>query len=85
MIEWDVVDARQEGPLTLNVRFADGLNGKVRFEPSRFRGVFEKLKDPAAFAQVYVQDGYVTWPGELDLAPDAMYDAIKERGEWVLR
>lgn len=23
------------------------------------------------------------WPGELDLAPDAMYDEIKANGHWV--
>lgn len=27
----------------------------------------------------------VTWPGELDLAPDAMHRHIKESGEWVLQ
>ncbi len=35
--------------------------------------------------QAYVKDGAVTWPGEIDLAPDAMYQAIKAQGEWVLR
>jgi hypothetical protein len=33
---------------------------------------------------VRVVDGVVTWPGELDLAPDAMHLAIKDGGEWVL-
>ena len=36
-------------------------------------------------AQARVEDGFVTWPGDLDLAPDAMYQAIKNHGEWVLR
>jgi len=27
----------------------------------------------------------VTWPGEIDLAPDAMYREIKKAGKWVLR
>jgi hypothetical protein len=26
----------------------------------------------------------VVWPGELDLAPDAMYDAIKVHHHWVV-
>jgi hypothetical protein len=42
------------------------------------------LQDPAVFGQLQVTDGFVTWPGELDLAPDAMYEAIKENGQWVL-
>jgi len=28
--------------------------------------------------------GAVTWPGELDLAPDAMHAAIRRTGVWVL-
>jgi hypothetical protein len=28
--------------------------------------------------------GAVTWPGEIDLAPDAMHDEIKKNGKWVL-
>ncbi|MDR3425628.1 MAG: DUF2442 domain-containing protein [Alphaproteobacteria bacterium] len=85
-MEWeDVVEVRPELPLTLSVKFADGLSGKVRFEPSHLYGVFKRLKDPDLFKQAYVEHGAVTWPGELDLAPDAMYDEIKKNGEWVLR
>jgi hypothetical protein len=84
-MEWDVIEVRPEPPLTLHVQFADGLKGKVRFEPSHLTGVFEVLKSPSVFAQAHVEDGVVTWPGELDLAPDAMYDEIKAKGEWVLR
>jgi hypothetical protein len=85
-MEWeDVVDVQPEAPLTLSVRFADGLCGKVRFELTHLYGVFEVLKDPALFKQAYVEHGAVTWPGELDLAPDAMYHEIKAHGEWVLR
>jgi len=43
------------------------------------------LRDPIIFQQAHISDGAVAWPGDLDLAPDAMYMAIKARGEWVLR
>jgi hypothetical protein len=36
------------------------------------------------FSQVHIDHGALTWPGDVDLAPDAMYDAIKTHGEWVL-
>jgi hypothetical protein len=29
--------------------------------------------------------GAVTWPGEIDLAPDAMYAAIAAEGKWALK
>jgi hypothetical protein len=35
-------------------------------------------------AQVSIDHGAVTWPGDIDLAPDAMYDEIKARGIWVV-
>ena len=71
--------------LTLQVEFADGVRGAVKFLPAHLTGVFERLKDAEFFARASVENGAVTWPGELDLAPDAMYDALKNQGEWVLQ
>ena len=84
-MKYDVVDVRPVLPMALQVWFADGTTGQVRFEPSHLTGVFEALKDPIVFAQARIEAGAVTWPGDLDLAPDAMYAEIKLRGEWVLR
>jgi hypothetical protein len=58
------------------VRFMDGVSPEA--------GVFEQLKDPEIFNQVRIEYGAVTWPGEIDLAPDAMHDELAARGEWVL-
>jgi hypothetical protein len=46
--------------------------------------VFDTLKSPDVFNQIQVNDGFVSWPNEIDLAPDAMHEAIKKQGEWVL-
>jgi hypothetical protein len=84
MAYYDVIEAKLERHLEFSVRFADGLSGRVRLRPSHLYGVFEPLKEPTFFNQLHVHEGYVTWPGEIDLAPDAMYEAIREQGEWVL-
>jgi hypothetical protein len=84
-MNWDVVSVKPVSPLVLSVLFKDGTEGKVRFESSHLTGVFEALKQPDVFAGVHVEEGAVTWPGEIDLAPDAMYREIKRAGEWVLR
>lgn len=55
-----------------------GRNG--RFDST----IFEPLRNPGIFAQAQVVLGAVQWPNGADLAPDAMYDAIRERGVWVL-
>ncbi len=84
-MKWDVIDVKKIAPLALQVRFVDGTVGKVKFENSHLTGVFEVLKNPATFDQVHIDNGAVAWPGDIDLAPDAMYAQIKSQGEWVLR
>lgn len=83
-MHYRVVDVKPLEHLRLAVRFADGLAGEVLFKESHLYGVFGALKDPAVFAQVRCDDGFVEWPGEIDVAPDAMYENIKEHGVWVL-
>lgn len=84
-MKWDVIEVKPVAPLALQVRFADGTEGKVQFETSHLTGVFSALKDPNVFVQAHIEDGAVVWPGNLDLAPDAMYDSIKSNGIWMLR
>lgn len=72
----------------LQVAFVDGLKGVVDMSGlvhSPKAGVFAALADPVKFAQVKIEYGAVSWPGELDLAPDAMHEAIREHGEWSLQ
>jgi hypothetical protein len=84
-MNWDVIDVKAIEPLALQVKFEDGTIGKVRFENSHLTGVFEALKNPATFNQVHIDNGAVAWPGDIDLAPDAMYARIQSHGEWILR
>jgi hypothetical protein len=46
---YDVIEARVIGKLAFEVRFSDGLSENVRFLPSYFYGVFEKLKKSGFF------------------------------------
>lgn len=72
----------------LRVRFNDGAEGAVEmaeFINSPAAGVFAALRDEKRFREARVVLGAVTWPGDLDLAPDAMHRAIKERGTWVVK
>jgi len=72
----------------LAVRFVDGTSGIVDLSArvaSLGAGVFAQLRDPDVFGRVYIEYGAVTWPGGIDLAPDAMHDEIEANGEWKLR
>ncbi len=75
---WDVVEVRPEGGWSLWVRFADGFSGVVRLDPAGLTGILAPLRDPEFFRSVYVDHGAVSWPGEIDLAPDAMYKEIRD-------
>ena len=84
---WRVRQVRALRDYRLAVVFADGLTGTVDLSAlvaSPDAGVFARLRDRSLFEQVFVAVGTVTWPGELDLAPDAMHAAIKECGEWKM-
>jgi hypothetical protein len=81
---WDVISATITNHLEFSVTFADGLSGHVKLLPSHLHGVFAPLGDPALFNRLQVSDGFVSWPGDVDLAPDAMYEAIRRDGVWLL-
>lgn len=84
----DVAEVTPLAGFRLHVRFHDGVEGDVDISAlvhSAGDGVFRELADPARFAQVHVEYGAVTWPGELDLAPDTMYTMLKKNGEWILK
>jgi hypothetical protein len=73
----------------LKVTFVDDTKGEVQLERFLRRseigeGVFAPLRDPEFFGRARVVLGAVEWPGGPDLAPDVMYDAIREHGRWVL-
>lgn len=83
---WRVTGVQALPGYRLKVRFRDGIEGAAdlsRLITGEQAGVFASLRDPNLFAQVRVECGAVTWPGGLDLAPDAMHDAIQQRGEWT--
>ena len=83
----DVAEVTPLDGFRLQVRFHDGLEGLVDMSllvNSLHAGVFAQLADPVRFAQAYVEYGAVTWPGEVDLAPDAMYAEIKKNGKWTI-
>ena len=72
----------------IEVEFNDGTHGFVEMITlimSNRAGVFAALKDLKLFNQAHLEYGVLTWPGEIDLAPDAMHDAVKKYGRWVLQ
>ena len=72
---------------TLSVEFDDGLQGTVDCAAMIHgprAGVFAALRDPGLFASAFIEYGAVAWPGDLDLAPDAMHAAMQTGRNWRL-
>lgn len=83
----DVASVRPLDDYILEVKFYDGVQGHVDLRGlihAPDAGVFAALADADRFAAAHVEYGAVTWPGEIDLAPDVMYEQIKAHGRWVL-
>ncbi len=77
---WDVVEVKVEPGHRLFVRFADGTSGKIHLDISELRGVLAPLRDPSSFERAFVDQGAVAWPGDIALAPDAMYERVVKQG-----
>jgi hypothetical protein len=95
---WSVTGLEVLPGYRLKVKFIDGLSGIVDMAAlvhSEQAGVFARLQDSTQFAKAFIAYGAVSWPpgiagtaggGDpaLDLAPDAMRQAISQQGEWRL-
>ena len=80
---WDIIEVKPEPDYRLFLRFKDGLTGRIQLTREELTGALAPLKDVHFFEQVFIDDGAVAWPGEIDLAPDAMYAQIfsQQHGE----
>ena len=87
-VPWRLTKVTPLDNYKLEVEFIDGTHGVVemrRLILSSKAGVFALLQCLSLFNKVYLDHGAVAWPGEIDLAPDAMYDEIKRKGKWILK
>ena len=73
----DVTAVEVVGAYELRLTFEDGLVVDVSFADHEWFGVFEPLKDPAVFAQVFADPelGTIAWPNGADMAPEPLYEA----------
>jgi hypothetical protein len=75
-----VVAMKRCGGHVLQLRFNDGVEKRVNLLPLFDRGAHLRLRDPAEFARVRLDRGWgvLCWPGNLDIAPEALHDLPEE-------
>lgn len=73
-----ILHAEAKPGYRLWIRFEDGVEGEVDLTHLVGRGVFAAWRDEARFREVFIdpETGTVAWPGDIDLAPDALHDKL---------
>jgi Protein of unknown function (DUF2442) len=88
MAIWSIVNFRVLPNFKIEVSFADGTSGLADLAPRLSQGPLGDGLDPLCnelfFSKVYLEYGALTWPGGIDLAPDAMYQRIRSSGTSTL-
>jgi hypothetical protein len=70
-----IVEVRTRPSYRVWIRFEDGAEGEVDLSQLVGKDVFSAWEDQGEFDKVYIDEttGTIAWPGEIDLAPDALY------------
>jgi hypothetical protein len=74
------------GGTRLSLRFDEGSEGELDVaQVVPFSGVFAALADQGFFKKVFVDPdwGTLSWPNNLDLAPESLYERITGRDPFV--
>jgi hypothetical protein len=72
MIEVNSVEAVSEFGLVLT--FTNGERRRFDMRPYLHYPVFRRLKNPGFFSLARINYGTVTWPGDIDFAPETLYE-----------
>ncbi len=59
----------------LDLTFTSGEQRRFDMRPYLHYPVFRRLENPGFFALARVDYGTVTWPGDIDIAPETLYAA----------
>lgn len=71
MIEVNSVEIIPDFGLLLT--FTSGEQRRFDMRPYLRYPVFRRLENPGVFSLAHVDYGTVTWPGDIDIAPETLY------------
>jgi hypothetical protein len=69
-----VIQVRPRDDFRLELTFNTGETRLFDARPYLEKGVFRRLLNPALFKQAYVAFDTECWPGNLDIAPETLFD-----------
>lgn len=75
----DVIEIKYKEGYIYKIRFDDGTVGDVDFSDYLNKGpVFNPLTDIHYFKKARIDGGTVSWPNGADVAPETLYEIIKQ-------
>ena len=58
----------------LRLVFSNGEQRQFDMRPYLHYPVFRRLENPGFFSLAHIDYGTVVWPGDIDIAPETLYD-----------
>lgn len=70
----DVISVKPQADFQLDLEFANGERRRFDMKPLLGMRPWSRIAAASLFAHVRIDYGTVVWPGEIDIAPETLYD-----------
>lgn len=70
----DVVKVKAHPDYSLELEFENGERRRFDMAPLLDKKPFSRLKERGTFFGAHIEYGTVVWPGNIDIAPETLYD-----------
>lgn len=70
----DIVEVKANDDYSLDLLFDNGEWRRFDMKPLLAVKPWNRIRVPQDFRRVRVENGSVLWPGEIDVAPETLYD-----------